>query len=122
VPEGFIEGLISGYHGAYLGRGAKHSEIGFWCVRLGAATRQLLHRFADLYRSDRLFGLTEWHSAYAWDCVRLEWEGEGALGLLDLTPGGHSHVWFQSPLRLYLDHLKGKRKAAGRSPERRGVR
>lgn len=119
VPESFVEGLIGDADGCYLGRAPKHSEIGFWAVRLHTSTRALLHDFAELYRSDRLFDLREWHSAYAWDHARKELERHGVLDMRNLTPGGSGHVWFQSPLRHHLDHLKGDRKKAGRSRERR---
>lgn len=119
-PPAWIESLIGDRDGAFLGRGAKHSEIGFWAVRLDVDTRRLLCDFANLYRSDKLFGLGQWHSAFAWDHVRKALTFEGIIDLRDLTPGGRGHVWFQSPLRAHLDHLKGEvRKSAGRSAERR---
>lgn len=120
VPEGFIEGLVGKHDGAYLGRGLKHSEIGFWAVKISPRTREFLFAFADAYRSQRVFCMGEWHSAYVWDETRREMERHGRpLNMRNLTPRGHGHVWHQSPLGLYLDHLKGDRKALGRSPERR---
>lgn len=100
---------------AYLGRGAKHSEIGFQLYRVPDAA-PLLRAFRFLYSTDQVFQLKEWHSAFAWDHAR-----RLAAGLVghDLTPGGHGHVWHQSPLRFFSDHLKGDRKAKGRSPEAR---
>lgn len=119
VPEGFIESLIGSDDGAYLGRAPKHSEIGFWAIRINDGARRFLRRFADLYREDAIFELKEWHSAFVWDHARRWAEAEGLIRMRDLTPGGSGHVWFQSPLRSCLDHLKGNRKAAGRSKERR---
>jgi hypothetical protein len=117
VPEQWLEGILGKHPGAYLGRGAKHSEIGFWAVRLNPETRRMLKAFADLYRSDALFGLKEWHSAWLWDYARRE---TITVPLLDLTPNGSGHVWFdpRSPLKAYTDHRKGQRKVAGRSKER----
>lgn len=98
------------YDGAYLGRERKHTEIGFWTVRHGKPGLALLHRFAGLYRSDALFELKEWHSAFAWDHARLgAWRADG-LVMRNLTPGGSGHVWRSSMLREYLDHLKGAEK------------
>lgn len=120
APVGWIESLVADFDGAYLGRGRKHSEIGFWAVRLNDGTRQLLYDFAELYRSGEIWSLRQWHSAFVWDEARRRLETNGAIKLRDLTPGGEGHVWFQSPLKAYTDHLKGpSRKAAGRSPERR---
>lgn len=118
VPRGFIEGLLpDGFDVAYLGRGEKHPEIGFQLYRIGPTSSavELLVDFAALYRSDAVFKLREWHSAYAWNVARTR----SGVPSYDLTPGGRGHVWHQSPLRLYTDHLKGERKKNGRSPERR---
>lgn len=118
VPEGFVESLIGDADVCYLGRAGTHSEIGFWAVRLSPLTRQFLSAMPDLYRSDRIFELREWHSAFVFDHVRKQ------MGMKErnLTPRGRNHVWMQSPLAQFTDHLKGaKRKALGRSPEMRRV-
>jgi hypothetical protein len=115
VPAGFVEGLLPrGASVAYLGRGQKHSEIGFQLYRLPDALPMLKH-FRDIYSSDAVFELPEWHSAHVFDTARRE----SGITAHDLTPGGSGHVWHQSPLRHYTDHLKGDRKAAGCSPERK---
>jgi len=122
VPDGFVEGLLGEADGCYLGREYKHSEIGFWAVRLSPRTRAFLAMLAGTYRSDDIFKLGEWHSAYAWDYCRKIAESAGAK-FKNLTPGGHDHVWVTSPLFKCLDHMKGEaRKAAGMSAERRYVR
>lgn len=115
VPERFIEGLIGDADICYLGRPGTHSEIGFWAVRLSPLTRQFLSAMPNLYRSDRIFQLREWHSAFVFDHVRKQFMMKEA----NLTPNGHNHCWVKSPLARYLDHLKGKRKLIGRSPELR---
>lgn len=121
IPMAFLGSLLpAGRELAYLGRGEKHSEIGFQLYRVDARDRadrvgQMLSIFRDLYATDEVFRLREWHSAYVFDEARRR---SGVIGH-DLTPGGSGHVWHQSPLRLYTDHLKGKRKQKGRSDERR---
>lgn len=106
VPEGFIESIVTAPV-AYLGRHPKHSEIGFMGFRLPEAL-PVLDLFRDSYASESVFDLPEWHSAYVFD------RAVEAAGIesVDLTPGGRGHVWMQSPLAQYTDHLKGpKRKA-----------
>ncbi len=120
VPARWLNGLVGDADGAYLGRHPKHSEIGFWALRLSPEARAFLETFRLLYVEDGLFDLKEWHSAFAWDDARVWAESHGILSMRNLTPGGDGHVWFKSPLRHHLDHLKGGRKLAGRSPERRG--
>lgn len=110
-----IELLPRGRDVAYLGRGKKHSEIGFQLYRNTQATANMLKLWSDLYEADEIFTLKEWHSAFAFDHARVTSKIAGH----DMTPGGDGHVWFQSPLGQWLDHLKGDRKKVGRSFERR---
>lgn len=110
VPEGFIESLMPvGKDLAYLGRGDKHSEIGFQLYRMPGAA-DMLSTFRDLYNTDEVLGLKETHSAFVFDTARR------ATGIAahDLTPGGSGDVFGVSPLAKYLVHLKGKRKRDGR--------
>jgi hypothetical protein len=102
---------------AYLGREPKHPDIAFQLYRIESQTLEFLWEFRRFYETDEVFELKEWHSAYVWHhCLQLP----KFRGLAhNLTPGGSGHVWHQSPLRLWGDHLKGERKQNGRSPERR---
>lgn len=114
VPAGFINGLLpEGSAVAYLGRGLKHSEIGFQLYDLSRAW-PMLQDFAAIYRTDEVFTLKEWHSAFVFDEARRR----SRVRAHDLTPQGYGHVWHQSPLRMYMDHLKGDRKKLGKSNER----
>ncbi len=100
----------------FLGRGDKHPDIAFQIYRRGPIAEAFIEDFAAMYDSDDLFDLKEWHSAYVWKyCLDRRWAKWGH----DITPGGEGHVWHESPLAQWGDHLKGKRKDAGRSPERR---
>ena len=116
VPHGFVEGLMAGSDLIYLGRGRTHSEIGFWAISVGKHTRALVEDMAELYRSDLIFSLNEWHSAYAFDYCRRVFEKHGGTSR-NLTPDGSGHVFATSPLSPYMDHLKGRRKGLDRSPE-----
>lgn len=119
VPDGFVEDLLGVHDLVYLGRPGKHSEIGFWAVRLNDRTRYFLYQLAETYRSGTVFHLGQWHSAYVFDMVRATAEKTAGLKAKNLTSTGNGHVWFQSPLCKYTDHLKGDRKDRGRSSERR---
>lgn len=113
LPERFLELLVKDHDIAFLGRAGTHSEIGFWAVRLGPATRRFLMAIAERYRTDTVFELPEWHSAFVFDHCR----SKAGLRERDLTPGGRGHVWTLSPLAAWTDHIKGARKALGYSPE-----
>lgn len=116
IPPDFIESLIGDSDIVFLGREPKHSEIGFWAVRLSQQTRRFLSGLADWYRDRTIFGLDEWHSAFVFDATRKKYVSD--LRQRDLTPGGRGHVWFKCPLGDYTDHLKGDRKKIGYSKER----
>lgn len=102
---------------SYLGREPKHPDIAFQLYRRGTWCEDFLGAFADAYRSDSVFELKEWHSAFVWRKT-LDHTGLASVAH-NLTPGGRGHVWFQSPLKQWMDHLKGDRKDAGKSHERR---
>lgn len=103
---------------AYFGRWPKHPEIGFQLYRVEPPAIAFLMMFEQLYVRDTVLLLKEWHSAYAWaEAMRMV--DPDHRHAQDLTPGGSGHVWHQSPLRQWTDHLKGDRKKSGRSPERR---
>jgi len=114
IPLSFLENIIPpGKSVAYLGRTNKHSEIGFVAFRLPDAI-PLLYEYARPIIDGTVFKYDEWHSAYLFDkAVKLT-----GLSHHNMTPTGRGHVWFQSELGEYMDHLKGKRKTKGRSPER----
>ena len=111
VPEKFILRLLCEKEITFLGRVGYHSEIGFWAVRINKYTRQFLKMFSETWKTDKVFELEEWHSAFVFDWCRKKMN----LNENNLTPEGRGDVWKQSPLRAYTDHLKGKRKALARA-------
>lgn len=110
---------------AYLGREPKHPDIAFQLYDIRERPDendevsvphgyvwQMLQNFAAFYRTDEVFKLPEWHSAYVW---KVAVERARAWPIVhNLTPGGSGHVWQQSPLRAWGDHLKGDRKTRAR--------
>jgi hypothetical protein len=115
VPADLVTRLLGDDDMIYLGRKHAHTELGFWAVRVNASSRSFCDAMADLFATDAIFALPEWHSAYAFDCVRLT----SKLKARNLTPEGTGHVWFQCEIGQYTDHCKGARKSLGYSPERK---
>ena len=101
---------------SYLGRTKQHSECGFVSYNLGHPGMQAFwESFADMYRTDALFDLPEWHDSYIFDYVRKKYETRGMVNF-NITPGYHSgHPFINSLLGEYMDHMKGSRKKNGRS-------
>ena len=67
------------------------------------------------WKNDTLFGHLEWHDSYVfWQVLR----EVGASDGYDIGKGagakGH-HVFINSVLGAYVDHMKGKRKVKGKS-------
>lgn len=117
APSNFFIGLLGDADAAYLGRDGTHSECGFLAFRLPAAIPLIL-QWENFYRRDAAFKEREWHDSYLFDRAR---ELAPQVVCRNLTPGGRRHVWVNSPLAAFMDHLKGERKAMGFSPERRSM-
>ncbi len=114
IPTNFVEDLIGDHDVAYLGREPKHPDTAFVAFQDKGGLR-IAERWGEMYESDDVFKLPETHSAYVFKQIIIAAQERAAA--LNLTPEGHGHVWFQSPLAPYMDHLKGKRKHRGRSKE-----
>lgn len=107
VPLDFVPKMLGVAEVSYLGRARGHSEIGFWAVRLNDRTRRFLSDIAEVYRTDHVFELREWHSAFVWDHIRSR---SGLVERNICRPGTVGHVWPLSPLARYMRHDKGERK------------
>ena len=118
VEPGFINSLFPRNNNViFLGRQGYHTECGFCGFDLPQA-KPLLDEWAEYYDNEFVFTLREWHNSFVFDHVRGLHEKRG-LRTHNMTPKGHRHVFFQSPIGNYIDHLKGdRRKAAGFSKER----
>ena len=115
----YIAGLIPPYCLLnYLGRDQKFSECGYVSYnRQHSACSQFVTDFADLYRSGAIFGLKEWHDSYVFDLLRNVFERRYGVTNFNISAdcSDLDHVFINSSLGLYLDHLKGPRKSEGRS-------
>jgi len=113
VTAAWLSGLLGDADFGYLRRAKKYSETGFMMIRRNPKGAELVAEVVRLYRTDRLFNLPEWHDCMAIDSVREE-TGIRSVSLSgDAEATGHPLV--NGPLGACLDHLKGKRKSAGRS-------
>lgn len=109
VPADLVPSLLGDAEVCYLGRCRGHSEIGFWAVRLGPRTRKFLADIAQVYRSDLVFQLAEWHSAFVWDFCRTSMVPP--MAERNICPANVAgHVWPYTKLARYMRHDKGARK------------
>jgi hypothetical protein len=117
VDAGWLDGLIGDADVACLLRDQKYTECGFVMIRLNEAGHDLMRRWVGLYETGALFRLAEWHDSFAFDHVRREMEAAGALTVASLSGAAahRNHPFVAGPLGERMDHLKGPRKAVGRS-------
>lgn len=101
----------------FLGRKGKYTECGLYAMNLRSQNCQdFLKEFQRFYdhAEEGIFTLAEWHDSYVFDAVRkkvtcneLDWSGHLITG--------EGHPLINSEWGAYLDHLKGSRKAIGKS-------
>lgn len=113
VTQEWLAGMLGDADFGYLRRTRKYPECGFMLIRRNHAGASLVASLVELYRSDQLFTLAEWHDSWAIEHIRRQ------LGILCVSLSGDAedtgHPLVNGPLGAKLDHLKGKRKAEGRS-------
>jgi hypothetical protein len=109
IDEADILDVLGDADVCFLGREPKHSEIGFYALRLNDRTRAFLRDIAQAYITGSVLELKETHSAFVWDHHRRL----SPMIQRDLTPGARGHVFPISPVGRWLDHKKGSRKAGG---------
>jgi hypothetical protein len=103
----------------FLGREGKYTECGLYSMNLRSESVQaFLREFQRMYddADNGIFTLAEWHDSFVFDVVRNKFRGR--LKELNWSAGiisGEGHPLINSAWGAYLDHLKGDRKAAGRS-------
>lgn len=117
VPIELLERLLPGDVAlSYLDRGDYPSECGFVGYNLDhPAARPFIEAFADLYLSDRVFAeVPEWHDSYVFDWLRKRQNLPAYQ--IPYAAGQRRHPFVNSELGRYVDHLKGPRKAAGKTP------
>jgi hypothetical protein len=117
VDAAWLSGLLGEADFAYLRRAHKYSETGFMIFRRNECGRLFVNNVVEYYRSDRIFGFPEWHDCWVIDHVRAGMEKVGLLRCVSLSGEfeNSGHPLVNGPLGARLDHLKGTRKAAGKS-------
>lgn len=117
IPKSFVTDLLpSDKLVNYLGRGDKYPECGWVCYnRRHLLLNRFMKTWTDMYINDTIFNEIEWHDSYVfWQVLKRVAPNDG----VDIGKGagakGH-HIFINSVLGAYVDHMKGKRKAKGKS-------
>ena len=119
VTHSFLRTLIEpDKYLTYLGRKNNYSECGFVIYNLNhPAHTAFFDTWKHLYESDELFKLEQWHDSFVFDQIRKTYEKDGIIENINLSPWGkdYDHVFINSILGEYMDHMKGPRKNEGKS-------
>lgn len=113
VTTAWLEGLLKDADFAYLKRARKYPECGFMMFRRNETAAKFVADVVEQYETDALFRLAEWHDSYVIEHVRAQSQMKCMSLSGDAENSGHPLV--NGPLGACLDHLKGKRKAVGKS-------
>lgn len=113
VPEELVESVVPEQFAiSHLRRQKYHSECGFVGYNLAhPVTLPFIKRFAELYTSDKVFELDEWHDSWVFDWLLKEMQ----VPTYALPCTATNHPFINSELGMYMDHMKGSRKKLGRS-------
>ena len=121
VSKEVIEGLLPQDHFCtYLGRQKIYPECGFVMYNCQSKfLKSFMTMWTDLYNKGTIFDLAEWHDSFLFQHLLNDFKDAGGFRSASIsepdpgTPG--VHVFINSPLGQYMDHLKGDRKATGKS-------
>jgi hypothetical protein len=113
----------------YLGRenpnlndGGKYPECGFVGYNLKHPEIQnFINEWEQLYVTDSVFKILEWHDSFVFWHLTKKFRNEKNIQVNDIGKWigvkGH-HVFVNSQLGQYMDHMKGDRKAKGSSTKK----
>ena len=119
VPYEFVESLLpENFYTAYLGRQKIYPECGFVIYNTEHPKhQQFMDDWKKLYNNDELFQLEEYHDSYLfWQLLQRHDLVKESFNISEGHPHKPGiHVFINSPLGKYMDHLKGSRKKQGKS-------
>ncbi|MEH3147791.1 MAG: hypothetical protein PGN34_21165 [Methylobacterium frigidaeris] len=103
---------------SYLGRSWRYTECGYIGYNMRhPLTACFAETVVQMYTSGAVFSLKEWHDSYVFDVVRLYFERH--LNVINFNIAANvddlDHVFLNTELGLYIDHMKGPRKSEGKS-------
>ena len=119
VTHKFLSSLVEhDKYLTYLGRENNYSECGFVIYNLNhPANIPFMNVWRHLYEDNEVFKLEQWHDSFVFDQIRKTYEKDGIIENINLSPWGkdYDHVFINSILGEYMDHMKGPRKNEGKS-------
>jgi hypothetical protein len=115
IDKHFYEQVIdSSKMATVLGREDNYLESGFVVYNHHhQQIKEFTDKYEACYENDKIFEIPQWHDAFVIDWIMRSMKAE----LHNLTPHGrrYDHVFVDSILGDYMDHMKGPRKDRGSS-------
>jgi hypothetical protein len=104
---------------SHLRRFGMHTESGFLGFNtLHPLTHEFCDRYKSIYLSGAIFHLEHWTDCHVFDCLKTYYISFGFQRAFHEIPSAlSSHPFINSPLGLFMDHLKGNRKNNGISSD-----
>lgn len=123
VTLDYLESILPREYGlAWLERMSMYPECGFYVMRgQHDALLEIMRFWRSMFYTDSIFRLKEWHDSFVLQQLVQFAQQRDALNVLSLSGASGSrtsHPLINGPLGERFDHLKGPRKAAGRSHKR----
>jgi len=118
ITQDFLETLLpENAYCSYLGRTQMYPECGWVGYNKNhKKIYEFINAWTSLYTTGKIFQEIEWHDSYLyWQILKRVAPNEGYdIGIM--TEGNVApHVFINSDLGKYIDHMKGKRKIKGKS-------
>jgi len=120
IPEGFIERQLNGAYLAHFWRTGLYTETGMWIVDCSHKEhRAFLDKWRNWYFSERYQQMPQWHDCFTLDATIKLFAAQDRITTHNLSGEHHKamHPMALTEIGQYIDHCKGGRKVAGRSPE-----
>ena len=114
LSNDFLETLVhEDKYVTYLGRENNYTETGFLIFNTSHEIHQsFMNNWRNIYVTDKIFKFPQWHDGFIFDRLREYTETRHNVKNINLSPWGKDfdHVFINSVLGDYMDHLKGDRK------------
>lgn len=114
LSNDFLETLVhEDKYVTYLGRENNYTETGFLIFNTSHEIHQsFMNNWRNIYVTDKIFKFPQWHDCFIFDRLREYTETRHNVKNINLSPWGKDfdHVFINSVLGDYMDHLKGDRK------------
>ena len=93
-----------------------YTETGFHIFNMNNPIAvDFFNAWLQYYKDDSIYNLPAWTDCHTYDAARVKFDQSLWYNLSPVDHRGAAHVFINGDLGKYMDHMKGKRKLAGKS-------